>query len=145
MSQLWQQKNRIDQDNIEVLVITFEEEEHALNYQKEVQIGWPIVVDRPKKLYDYYGMAEAGFWDIWGFSTWKAYFREILLGNMPKRSGGDIHQRGGDVLIDPEGKVRLHHIGKGPGDRPVIESILEIVEKENKNNPLFQAFNNLKN
>lgn len=142
---MWQQKERVEQDNIEVLVITFEEEEHALNYQKEVQLGWPVVVDRTKKLYDYYGMAEAGFWDLWGFATWKAYFREILRGNMPRRSLGDIHQRGGDVLIDPEGKVRLHHISKGPADRPAIEGILSIVEQENQSNPLFQAFHNLKN
>ncbi|HSH13152.1 MAG TPA: SelL-related redox protein, partial [Desulfurivibrionaceae bacterium] len=38
-----------------------------------------------------------------------------------------IHQRGGDVLIDPNGMVRLHHIGKGPADRPRVEDILRLV------------------
>ncbi len=142
---MWQQKERVEQDNIEVLVITFEEEEHALNYQKEIDLGWPVVVDRSRELYDYYGMTSAGFWDLWGFASWKAYFREMLRGNMPRRAVGDIHQRGGDVLIDPEGKVRLHHVGSGPGDRPEINDVLGIVEEENHNNPLFQAFRNLKN
>ena len=130
---------------MEVLVITFEEEEHALNYQSEVELGWPMVVDRSRELYDYFGMMKASFWDLWGFSTWKAYFREMLRGNMPKRAVGDIHQLGGDVLIDPEGKVRLHHISKDPADRPDIEEVLGLAERENQHSPLFQAFRNLKN
>ena len=42
-----------------------------------------------------------------------------------RKSGGDIFQRGGDVLIDPKGIVLLHHIGIGPSDRSPIESILQ--------------------
>jgi len=42
-----------------------------------------------------------------------------------RKSEGDISQRGGDVLIDPDGIVSLHHIGVGPSDRPAVESILK--------------------
>ncbi len=139
---MWQQHERIARENIEVLIISFEEAEHALNYQKEEDIGWPIVVDRTRELYDYYGMNRAGFWDLWGFASLKAYFLEIARGNMPKRAHDDIHQRGGDVLIDPEGKVRIHHIGRGPGDRPEIEDILAIVEQENSVQEELQRYRN---
>lgn len=119
---------------VEVLVVTFEDTEQALNYQREREIDWPIIVDRDRELYGYFGMNQAGFWDLWGFSTWKVYLREMLKGNMPKAANDDIHQRGGDVLIDPEGMVRLHHIAKGPADRPEIEKVLRIVEGE-QNHP----------
>ena len=125
-----------------MLVVSFEEAEHALNYQQEKDIYWPIVVDRIRELYDYYGMNRAGFWDLWGVASWKAHLREILKGNMPKRAHDDVHQRGGDVLIDPEGKVRLHHIGKGPGDRPEIEEVLAIVEEENSVQEQLQQYKN---
>ena len=118
---------------VEVLVVTFEDTEQALNYQREIDTVWPIIVDRDRELYEYFGMYKAGFWDLWGFSTWKVYLREMLKGNMPKAARDDIHQRGGDVLIDPEGMVRLHHIAKGPADRPEIENVIRIVESELKN------------
>jgi hypothetical protein len=112
---------------IKVVVITFEAGFLARRYLEETGFDWPLLVDETRQVYHAYTMLEAGFWDIWGFSSWMAYFREMLQGRWPKKSSGDIHQRGGDVLIDPSGIVRLHHIGKGPADRPRIEDILRLV------------------
>jgi hypothetical protein len=64
-----------------------------------------------------------------GPRTWWVYFREIVKGGKIRKSEGDIFQRGGDVLVDPYGIVRLHHIGKGPTDRPTLKMILKIIEK----------------
>lgn len=125
-----QQKDRIRRENIEVVVVTFEQEENALNYKQEIDLDWPLAVDISREMYRYYGMSKASFWDLWGPSTWLAYFKEIAKGNMPRSANDDIHQRGGDVLVDPAGMVRLHHIGKGPADRPDVEKILRIVEEE---------------
>jgi hypothetical protein len=47
----------------------------------------------------------------------------MLRGHLPKKSSGEIHQRDGDVLIDPQGIARLHHVGAGPADRPPVETI----------------------
>lgn len=70
-------------------------------------------------------MYSASFWDVWGPETWWVYLKEIGKGGKVRKSEGDIFQRGGDVLIGPEGIVRFHHIGTGPGDRPPVEAILE--------------------
>ncbi|MDX1815674.1 MAG: SelL-related redox protein, partial [Thermodesulfobacteriota bacterium] len=64
------------------------------------------------------------FWDIWGPRTWWVYLKEIVKGKKLEKSDGDIYQRGGDVLIDPGGTVRLHHVGVGPGDRPTVGGLL---------------------
>ena len=73
-------------------------------------------------------MLSASFWDIWGPKTWWAYFKETLQGHIPKKATGDIYQRGGDVLIDPDGIVRLHYVGDGPANRPSLDTIFQILE-----------------
>ena len=73
-------------------------------------------------------MLSASFWDVWGPNTWWAYLKEILKGKKVKKSDGDIFQRGGDVLIDPGGTVRMHHVGVGPGDRPSVKALLNRVQ-----------------
>jgi len=32
------------------------------------------------------------------------------------------------VLIDPDGIVRLHHVGEGPADRPAVSDLLAAAE-----------------
>jgi hypothetical protein len=113
--------------NCKVVVVTFEAGFLARSYMEETGLQWPLLVDKNREVYQAYGMLEAGFWDIWGPNTWLAYFREMLRGHLPKKSSGDIHQRGGDVLIDPQGIVRLHHVGAGPADRPPVETILRAI------------------
>ena len=76
-------------------------------------------------------MFSAGFWDIWGPSTWVAYLKLLARGHKLRKSGGDLEQRGGDVLIDPDGIIRLHHVGSGPGDRPDVKSVLTMIRDKN--------------
>lgn len=108
-------------------MITFEAGFLARRYIEETGLEWPLLVDESRTLYRAYDMLDAGFWDIWGPRTWVAYCREILRGRLPKKSSGDIQQRGGDVLIDPQGIVRLHHVGTGPADRPAVDVILQAI------------------
>ena len=84
-----------------------------------------MLMDETRELYHNYGMFSASFWDIWGPKTWWAYFKEIMKGHTPHLSTGDVSQRGGDVLIDPGGIVRLHHVGEGPADRPSVDIIFQ--------------------
>jgi hypothetical protein len=77
-----------------------------------------------------------GRWrDIWGPATWWAYAQLAARGHWPTRRPGDVAQLGGDVLIDPEGIVRVQHIGSGPADRPRIEALLRIVRERTHRAP----------
>lgn len=82
-------------------------------------------MDVDRALYRGYGMHQGRLRDIWGARTWIAYLKEFARGRLPKYSGADTRQLGGDVLIDPTGIVRFHHVGTGPGDRPSVAAILE--------------------
>lgn len=92
---------------------------------EETSLPWPLLIDENRETYANYGMLTASFMDVWGPESWWAYLKEILKGRLPKESHGDIFQRGGDVLIDPDGIVRMHHVGAGPADRPAVWTILQ--------------------
>jgi hypothetical protein len=77
-----------------------------------------------------YGMISASFREVWGPGTWWAYAKELMKGHKLRKSEGDIYQRGGDVIIDPAGVVRYHHVAKGPADRPSAETIMKKIKKQ---------------
>ncbi len=130
MSQLRQQEEELQALGIDVAVVTFQSSPIAENYVRETKLDWPILIDETLKLYSAYGMERGRVWDVWGPATMGVYFKLMFKGRMPHKPAGDVHQLGGDILIDPQGIVRLHHIGTGPADRPTIESLLEIVRGE---------------
>jgi alkyl hydroperoxide reductase subunit AhpC len=109
--------------NASVVVVTFEHDYFARQYVAETGLDWPLLIDENREVYRGYGMLAASFWDVWGPATWWAYFRALRKGEKLRTSAGDVMQRGGDVLIDPTGIVRLHHVGNGPADRPSVEAI----------------------
>jgi len=115
---------------VQIAVVTFEAGYFARQYEMENKMHWPLLIDETRELYARYDMLHASFWDIWKPKTWLVYLQEILKGNMPKKSSGDISQRGGDVLIDSGGIVRLHHVGEGPTDRPAVEKILRVIKNK---------------
>lgn len=125
LSQLREQEKELIKRNVRIVVVTFEAGHFARQYIAETGLTWPVLVDENRELYRGYGMLAASFWNLWGPKTWWAYLKAILRGQRLQQSHGDISQRGGDVLIDPEGVVRLHHIGEGPADRPSVAMILK--------------------
>ena len=111
--------------NVIIVIVTFENDFFARGYVEETSLDWPLLIDESRETYANYGMLKASFLDIWGPKSWRAYLKEILKGRLPRMSHGDIFQRGGDLLIDPDGIVRLHHVGAGPADRPDVGTILQ--------------------
>ncbi|MFH1124372.1 MAG: AhpC/TSA family protein, partial [Pseudomonadota bacterium] len=109
--------------------VTFEDDLLSRSYVEETSLAWPIIIDETRELYRSYGMLSASFWDIWGPRTWFTYLREIIRGQKLIKSEADIMQRGGDVLVDPNGIVQMHHVGKGPADRPSVQMILKIIHE----------------
>ena len=124
-----EQEDELARHDVKVAVVTFENDFFARQYVAETGLEWPLLIDDARDAYRGYGMLAASFWDIWGPATWRAYCGALLRGEKLRHSQGDIYQRGGDVLIDPAGIVRLHHIGDGPADRPPVAALLERVSR----------------
>ena len=109
-------------------MVTFEGREAAMAYAEETGVHCPIVMDEERTLYAAYGLRAARIRHLIGPTTLMAYAREVLRGVWPRRPVADTIQQGGDVLIDPEGIVRFHHVGLGSGFRPSIDAILTAVK-----------------
>ena len=112
--------------DVRIAVVTFDRRRLAQAYVESTGCAWPVLVDEDRALYHAYGMLRGRWQDIMGLRTWWAYAQELRQGrlpNLPARST-DTFQLGGDVLIDPDGRVGFVHVGSGPGDRPSIESLL---------------------
>jgi len=124
---LRERESKFEEWGLQVAVVTFAHDFLARAYVEDTGLTWPLLVDTDRQVYNSYGMLTASFWDIWGPSTWLVYGRELLKGRKLKKSEDDIYQRGGDVLIDPQGIVRLHHVGAGPADRPEAGRIFDII------------------
>ena len=108
-------------------VVTFQGLFLAQAYARETQLAWPILVDAGLTLYAAYGMERGRWRDILAPASWWIYAKLLLRGRRLQPSAGDPRQLGGDVLIDRQGIVRMHHIGRGPADRPAVEAILDVV------------------
>ena len=121
-------EKEFSKQNVKIVVVTFEDSFLSRSYVEETSLPWPLIIDENRELYRSYGMLSASFWDIWGPRTWLAYLKEIIKGQKLKKSEADIMQRGGDVLIDPNGIIQMHHVGEGPADRPSVEMILKMIK-----------------
>ncbi len=124
MLQLQQAREELDRLEIQTLVVTFEGRREAREYLDETGLIWPLLVDTDRQLYRAYDMHAARLRHLWGFATMRAYGREALRGRFPRIPRADTAQQGGNVLIDPGGVVRLHHVGSGPADRPTVATVL---------------------
>ena len=118
-------ERELDALAVSVLVVTFESPSAARAYVAETKTRWPVLSDESRLLYRAYGMGRARWRHLLGPSAMLAYARELARGHLPRWPAGDPMQQGGDVLIDPEGIVRLVHVGAGPGHRPPVERLIE--------------------
>lgn len=107
--------------------MTFENLELAKHYVESTNLIWPLLLDTERKLYRAYEMERGGFWSIFGPASWWGYLKLLFRGRKIKKPTDDVRQLGGDVLIDPEGEVRLHFVSKKPVDRPLISTILDLI------------------
>ena len=94
---------------------------------RQTRWPWPLLVDRERTLYRAYGMTRGRAWDLYGPPAIWTYLKLLAKGRRLRRPGSDVTQLGGDVLVDPQGVVRLHYVGSGPADRPPMDQLLEVV------------------
>lgn len=106
-------------------MVTFGAGALAIAYVRETGLPWPLLIDPDLRLYKAYGMDQGTWWNVFGPPAFGIYLKLLWRGRHLVRPGRDLHQLGGDVLIDPEGIVRIHHVGVGPADRPGVSTLLE--------------------
>jgi len=120
LSQLLQSYPELVDLGVVVKVITFDDPELTGPYAESLLPDWPLLVDSDRSLYRRYGFERGSWSSIYGFASVLRYLWLIISGHRPGKPGKDWRQLGGDVLVDPQGMVRMHYISKTPHDRPSV-------------------------
>ena len=124
MLQLWHHRELIERNKIQVIVITFDHHELADQYAKQAEWTWPLLLDRDRQTYETYTKGPASLAALAGPTSIFKYLKLIWGGQKLQKGGEDYFQLGGDVIIDPENMIRLHHLSRNPHDRPKVRDVL---------------------
>ena len=125
--QLQQRRAELESLDVRVFIVTFDAPDAAREYIAANSLDWPLLLDPDRAVYARFGMGRGTWWSLLNpLTIWK-YTVLWLKGTRPQKVGSDMRQLGGDVLIDPDGVVRLNHVSTGPHDRPSIESLIQII------------------
>ena len=123
------QAKEIEALGLSVLIVTFEPRRLAEEYVRETDLPWPLLVDTTRAVYRAYGMRRGGFWEIWSPASWGVYLDLMRKGRRLRMPPSDVHQLGGDVIIDSAGVIALHRVERGPADRPAVSDLLALVRR----------------
>ena len=123
-----QAAGELEERDVQIVVITFESSAHGDAYLREMSLPWPILIDEGRRLYAAYQMGSGRWRNLLGPAAWWIYAKLLFRGRRLRPVKGDVRQLGGDVLIDPQGVVRLHHVGRGPADRPAVARLLNVID-----------------
>ena len=124
------EKNRLDEREVAVVVVSFAEPERLADYQKLHQ--WPFIVlaDPDRQAYHSLNLSRLSWFRVFSPSTLKLYFRLLWGGRRIENYGKDDYfQGGGDFLLDRKGTVLFTHRSNDPSDRPSINRLLAEVDK----------------
>jgi hypothetical protein len=116
---------------LRVVVVAFAPPESLAGYQRRQGLGDVLVLSDPSRLaYEAFGFGRGSFARVWlDPRVWRRYARLIRAGHRLEAAHEDTRQLAGDVLVDADGRIRWIHHGRGPVDRPSIETIAAVLRR----------------
>lgn len=112
-----------------VLVISFEPVERLPAYRGAKGWRFPVVSDPTRASYSAFGLGSAGWRGLWGPRVIRRYLGLLLRGYRIERSEADIHQLGGDFIVNVSGKLVYSHRSRDPADRPSLSEWFSALER----------------
>ena len=111
------------------VVITFTTDPARLAaYRDHLSVGFPIVADVDRVLYDVLGAGRGSLRRIWSPGTLLLYARLLRRGHRITTSTEDTRQLGADAVISPDGRLVRVWLPSGPDQRPDLEEIVTTVD-----------------
>jgi hypothetical protein len=123
-------RDRLDEmGDTEVVVVTFTNPRNLRGYRSRFVAPLTVVTDPSRAVYEAYGMPRASTARIWSPAVIRRYLTLMMRGaRLEKpRDGEDLNQLGGDVVIDPRGRIAWAYRSRGPDDRPAVDEIVDAV------------------
>ncbi len=114
-----------------VAVVTFTTDDLLDDYTTRYGLPFPVLRDPDRTAYRAYGIGRTTWRRSWGIRAARRYI-EILRERGLRalsRPTEDTRQLGGDVVIDPAGRLSWAHWSDGPDDRPSLDQISEAIAR----------------
>src|SRR5262249_16442325 len=109
-------------------VETYYEEQH-LERPADFFARTRFVADPTLAVYHAYGMGRNSVFRVFGWRIVRAYFQMISRGRPILKPRADTLQRGGDFVVNHDGKLTLAYVGRDQSDRPAIEDVIAALGK----------------
>jgi hypothetical protein len=113
-----------------VLAIAFDPARRVGGYCRRYGVPFACLVDEPRAVYRAYGMGRSSWLRMLTPRTLAPYLRHALTtrGLPGSDSRQDRRQMGGDVVVDPDGRIALYHASHDPADRPSVAALLAAID-----------------
>jgi peroxiredoxin len=123
VAQLCQHQEEFERQNVKVLILSFGTLPAAQAWLEETCSPFELLLDPERRVYEAYELERSAF-RSWNVRTLWRYVRLLASGRRWRGIQGDSAQLGADLVVDPEGIVRLAYYSHDPTDRPAAETLL---------------------
>ena len=124
------QKELADRDAV-VFVISFDAARRVRGFCQRHELPFTCLIDETRTVYRAYGFGRASWLRMLTPRTLAPYIRHAFMarGLPGGNAGQDKQQMGGDVVVDPGGRVALIHPSEDPADRPTVDALLAAIDR----------------
>ena len=111
-------------------MVAFSLVESASRWVQTCGFQFPLLVDTDRTLFTELGLGRSVV-AVWNMQALTRYAEKVATGDKLLRSleGDDVHQLGGDCVVDSTGKLVYVYRGRNSYDRPTIPQLLKELEQ----------------
>ena len=106
-------------------MVAFTLVESAVTWVNDCGFDFPLVVDTERTVYVSLGLPRSVL--VWTMQTLRNYAEQMVMDGTEQRNrgkGDDLHQMGGDFIVNSTGKLVFVYHGKTSYDRPSVDDLL---------------------
>lgn len=129
MLQLQDRKDELEEAGATVVVVSFGSQEKAVSWLSATNCHFQMLLDTDRRLYRALGLKRSVS-KVWIVSSLVYYAEQKLAGRtlVSMLEEDDLHQLGGDFIIDPMGRLALVYQSKTLTDRPSVDYLLNLLK-----------------
>ena len=127
--------SEFEQVGAKVVVISFVTPARLKEYLDRRPWSMRVLADPELAAYRAFGLERANWRQLLRPRALVVYMKLMLRGKMPQRPQEDIHQLGGDFILDATGNLVYEYRSEDPADRPSPSKLLEVLGSTSRLGP----------
>ena len=123
-------KAEFERRGVSIVVVSFAEPAKLVHYQEHRRWPFTMLADPERNAYRAFSLKRLSWFQLFSPATLMRYLKLFREG-MEREDYGqeDIHQSGGDFLLDRKGNVLFAHRSRNPADRPSAAELVRQIDR----------------